>query len=412
MTRSTERLLDCLRNEPATARRACLRHYSAADWRAIAPVAERQGVGPLLYHAIRHHSHGLALSRDLEEELRRKYYVAAARNMRLYHELQRILGLLAARGIAVIVLKGAHLADAAYGNIALRPMGDVDLLLSEDDLKLAEACFLEAGAQPVEHNRVITAHNSHFGYIMADSELRVEIHWRLFPPDYACKIDHSGIWSRAQPLRLAQAEVLALAQEDLLIHVCVHAAKHVPNTSLRMLYDIMQLTSKPEGQFDWQVLSTRARQWGAGRAVYALLRLARELLGAAVCEEHLEALRPAEFDEQKFLLIQQHMLGIDDDDRGTEAWEPGAQWRRARGLRGKILWLLHQAFPSRSQMALEYPAPADSWRIVLYYPVRLKHLVFKHGRTTWAMARGDVRTRIATDRRGELLSLRDWLVSG
>jgi hypothetical protein len=331
--------------------------------------------------------------------------------MRLYHELQRILGLLAARGVPVIALKGAHLADAAYGNIALRPMGDVDLLIGEDDLKLAEAGLLEAGTQPVEHNRVITAHNSHFGYVMTDSGLRVEIHWRLFPPDYACEIDHTGIWSRAQPLRLAQAEVLALAPEDLLIHVCVHAAKHVPNTSIRMLYDIMQLTSKPEGQFDWQVLSTRARQWGVSRGVYALLRLARELLGAPVCEEHLEALRPAEFDEQKFLLIQQHMLGIDDYDTGREAWEPGAQWRRASGLRGKIMWLLHEAFPSRSQMALKYPAPADSWRIVLCYPVRLRHLVFKHGRTTWAMARGDVGTRIATERRGELLSLRDWLIS-
>jgi len=246
---------------------------------------------------------------------------------------------------------------------------------------------------------------------MADSGLRVEIHWRLFPPDYACRIDHRGIWSRAQLLRLAQAEVLALAPEDLLIHVCVHAAKHVPNTSIRMLYDIMQITNSLEGELDWHVLSTRTRQWGTTRAVYALLRLARELLGAAVCEEHLEALRPAELDEQKFRLIQQHMLGIDDDDRGRGAWEPGAQWRRARGLRGKILWLLHQAIPSRSEMALEYPASADSWRILLYYPVRLKHLVFKHGRTTWAMARGDVSTRIATERRGELLSLRDWLIS-
>lgn len=411
MTRITEMLLSCLRKEPAEARLTRLTQYDAADWKGIGATAEQHGVGPLLYHSIGGLAHDLDLPEDVMGEMRRKYYVAAARNVRLYSALRKVLSLLAAQEIPVIVLKGAQLAETVYGNIALRPMRDVDLLIGEDDLKLAEARLLEAGAQPVEHNRVITAHNSHFGYIMADSGLRVEMHWRLFPPDYACEIDHSGIWSRAQPLRLAQAEVLVMAQEDLLIHVCVHAAKHVPNTSIRMLYDIMQLTSKPEGQFDWQVLSTRARQWGVSRGVYALLRLAREMLGAPVCEKHLEALRPAEFDEQKFLLIQQHMLGIDDYDTGREAWEPGAQWRRARGLRGKIMWLLHEAFPSRSQMALNYPAPADSWRIVLCYPVRMKHLVSKHGRTTWAMARGDVSTRIATERRGELLSLRDWLIS-
>ena len=407
----TEKLLNCLRRNPGEEELSSVRRYDAADWQQIMAAAERQGVVPLLYHRLESRREELAIPGDMMEEMRRRYYVAAARNMRLYHELQRILGLLTARGVPVIALKGAHLADAVYGNIALRPMSDVDLLVSEDDLKQAEACLVEAGAQPVELNRVITAKRAHFGYIMADSGLRVEIHWRLFPSGYACKIDHRGIWGRAQLLRLAQAEVLALAPEDLLIHVCVHAAKHVPNTSIRMLYDIMQITNSLEGQLDWHVLSTRTRQWGTTRAVYALLRLARELLGAAVCEEHLEALRPAELDEQKFRLIQQHMLGIDDDDRGRGAWEPGAQWRRARGLRGKILWLLHQAIPSRSEMALEYPASADSWRILLYYPVRLKHLVFKHGRTTWAMARGDVSTRIATERRGELLSLRDWLIS-
>lgn len=411
MTGAVEKLLTCLHRNPGQEELASIGRYDAMDWHGILAAAERQGVVSLLHHRLEGRREGLAITEDMMEELRRKYYVAAARNMRLYRELDRLLAVLQETGVPVILLKGAHLAEAVYGNIALRGMSDVDMLVSEDNLKPAEDCLLEAGVQPVERNRVISAHRSHFTYIMADSGLRVEIHWRLFPPDYPCSIDHRGIWSRAQPLRLARAEVLTLAPEDLLIHVCFHAAKHVPNTSIRMLYDVMQITSSLEERLDWQLLNTRARQWGTSRAVYAFLRLARELLGAVVCEERLEALRPEELDDRKLLLIQQHMLGIDGDDRGTGAWEPGAQWRRARGLRGKIVSLLHQALPSRKQMALKYPAPADSWRILLYYPVRLKHLALKHGRRTWAMARGDVSTRMATERRGELLSLRDWLIS-
>jgi hypothetical protein len=38
--------------------------------------------------------------------------------MHLYHELGKVLGLLRDENIPVIVLKGVHLAELVYGNIA------------------------------------------------------------------------------------------------------------------------------------------------------------------------------------------------------------------------------------------------------------------------------------------------------
>ena len=46
-------------------------------------------------------------------------------------------------------------------------------------------------------------------------------------------------------------------------------------------------------------------------------------------------------------------------------------------------------FPSRLAMAHMYPAAADSWRIVGYYPVRFKDLWVRYSRTLWAVVRRD-----------------------
>ena len=57
------------------------------------------------------------------------YLASAHRNLRLFGELRQILRAFNAAGLSVIPLKGACLAEMIYGNIALRPMVDVDLLL-------------------------------------------------------------------------------------------------------------------------------------------------------------------------------------------------------------------------------------------------------------------------------------------
>jgi hypothetical protein len=60
---------------------------------------------------------------------------SALRNMRRCHELSKVLRILQNDGIPVIVLKGAALAEVVYGNIALRSMSDVDLLVKKGSIK-------------------------------------------------------------------------------------------------------------------------------------------------------------------------------------------------------------------------------------------------------------------------------------
>ena len=131
-----------------------------------------------------------------------------ARNMNLYHELSHVLTVLRHDDIPVIVLKGAHLAEIVYENIALRPMCDVDLLVKKEDLTRVQRKLLETGYSPFT-NRLL-----------------LDIHWHLENSMTDLPVDMDMIWERAQPAFIAGVKVLVLSPEDLLLHLCLHLGFH------------------------------------------------------------------------------------------------------------------------------------------------------------------------------------------
>ncbi len=402
---NTDLLLPCLLKQSAN--KALLRQYSATDWEETLAAAELHGVGPILYHTIKD-INNLDIPENVWEEMRRQYFASAARNMRLYHELQKILHLFHNKNIPLIVLKGAHLSEKVYGNIALRGMGDVDLLVKKEDLPSVEQELLELGSVPRDLNRLMHDHAAHFSYKLPQSGLIVEIHWTLVQTIYPCRIDLDGIWRRAQPMKLQQTPALVLSPEDLLLYLCVHSAKHTHDMHLRMLYDISEVLRHYENVLDWPVICARAQQWGITRALYVFLRLTRELLRVAVPPDRLAAIKPEGFEESYLATAREQILtaGIHVPImQAARLWE-------TKGLFGKLALIGKRLLLSREIMASMYPAPADSWRICLYYPVRLKDVLKRHGGFLWQLVRRNPKTRTAAEKSNKATTLHNWLMSG
>ena len=74
--------------------------------------------------------------------------------------------------------------------------------------------LLALGCKPYDHNRVIGQDNKHFRYTLPKTGLSVEIHWTILAPSYPFQIDVEGLWTRAQPVTLAQFPALALSPEE------------------------------------------------------------------------------------------------------------------------------------------------------------------------------------------------------
>ncbi|MGC9024988.1 MAG: nucleotidyltransferase family protein, partial [Chloroflexia bacterium] len=157
---------------------------SAAEAMALVDQARAEGVAPLLYARV----HGRAvLPSAAEERLRLAYLANAARNFFLLRELERALLALSIQDIPVLLLKGAALGPAVYGNPALRPMGDLDLLVRPADAPCALETLASIGYRPVRPPlRPTTLTTDESQVFLRHGEVNLELHWGLLDfPQYA-----------------------------------------------------------------------------------------------------------------------------------------------------------------------------------------------------------------------------------
>lgn len=396
-------LLDCLSSAPDAASAARLASCSASDWQAIVQASLRHGVTPLLYRRLQARAPGTALPASALATLRGVYLQSAAANVRLYHELGKLLGALRQAGIPVIALKGAHLAELVYANIALRPMSDVDLLVREGDLQLAARTLAAAGYASDSASVVRQAHLPPF---CKPGEASVEVHWTITLPTDPFRIDVDGLWDRARPARIAGVDLLVLSPEDLLLHVCLHAAfLHHFEGGLRPFCDISALLSRFGPELDWGAVGLRARQWGARNCVYLTLRLARGLVRASVPDVVLSALEPTDLSAGFVTWARERILL--EEDHTTPA---GTALERLSGARrlSQLTTVLKIAFPPPQDLAKLKPAFSFPKPVCLYYLLRAKYLLSRHGPSVWRLRRPN-RALLAQAERENAVS--DWLAS-
>jgi hypothetical protein len=412
-SRTDELLLYCLRVVPDEADDGRLETLSSSDWDVLIEESGRYGVAPLLYHRLKTSHSDIPIPANVMARLRPIYLQSAARNMHLYHELSKVLGLLRNANIPVIVLKGAHLAEIVYGNIALRPMGDVDVLVHKDDLMRVEAALLGIGCAPTECHRQIAKDNFHFVYGLPSSELFVEVHWNFLPSMYRFKIDIDGQWERSRQAIVAGVDVSVLCPEDLLLHLCLHTSiSHLFEMGLKPLYDIFETIRYFGKKIDWRQVQLRSEEWGEAKCAYLTFRLARELLGASVPDDLMKAIKPSDFDERFMVLAKERIFVYGHWNSDGLSLSPNiAQLWEAKRLLNKGTLFVRRAFPSPEEVARGYPAPSDSIRIYFYYLVRIKDLLLRHGRQVWRLLRWNEGMRGLAKQQNDMTQLKDWLMS-
>lgn len=144
------------------------------DWEALADVAGRHGVLPLLYDS-------LAKAQCVPEAVRREVTVSARSAVRQSYRIlflcKYLIGRLEEAGIAVALLKGVGTASF-YPQPELRKTGDVDLLLLEPEKqKDARRILLACGLAETNQQRAL----HHIVYQTPES-IEVELHTMLAEP--------------------------------------------------------------------------------------------------------------------------------------------------------------------------------------------------------------------------------------
>lgn len=230
------------------------------DWQTIGQLASSHGVAPLLHYHANQHPWGESLPGELCQALAREYYASAAQNALLIAELERILGVLNNAGIPVVVLKGAHLAQAIYPDPALRPMHDLDLLVHPEHLFPAIKALKTIGyrQQKITYHAVLAGG--------PDRCVNLELHWLLLPSRDP-KAMMAWFWERTEPFggdELSPRESFCFNPTATLLYLAghlgmMHAGEQPP---LLWWYDLVLLGRDREVDVDWGQLIRNGEPWG------------------------------------------------------------------------------------------------------------------------------------------------------
>lgn len=380
-------LCRCLRSDDTEAKAAFLKDLSYEAWEGVLSLSNRMGVTPLLWDRLSDLCLGSRVPAEIQGRLRRSYFSTVRRNAFLYERLARIVKVFSEAGVRVIVLKGAHLAEFVYGNIGLRPMADIDLLVRKRDLEVCAGKLGELGYTASTHVDIeascAAAH--HLPVFECPGGVRVEIHSCICPPRIPLKLGLEDAWARSREVDLAGLRAHVLSPEDLLIHICVHASyQHLFAMGIRPLCDVCEIVNRYERDLNWGVLLERAEAAGVARGVSLTLLLAHELLGAALPEPVLNSCRQAAPD----LHALEYAGAL-----ATTAVEDGMRMNPLLGrmcddasLLQKLLVMARSLFLSRAQMHLLYKIPKGM--LPLWYAVRAKDLFVRYRDFMWRLMSG------------------------
>ena len=366
-------ILNCLRETSQSELLASFDEFSGPEWSAWVEVINYMGLAQIIYSRLR--KQGLSLPAQVAAQLQANLHLNSANNLGILRGLHKISEVFESGGISFILLKGVFLAEKLYGNFGERQITDLDILIHIDDMSRAIKLVEELGyrsktSYDPQFELQVTQHVP--PYYM-DGMPMLEIHQALLDPMPHFHIDMDGIWQRALRTRVGGRKMLVLCDEDLLLHLCAHAAyNHLFDNELRLLYDIKLLVQKYGAGLAWPALGRRAQAWGIQNAVYLALRLTDELLGCPLPSDGWQTLQPAEFDERLLQACRVRIFGKQSVEGGLVVI-----WSQA-GPVNRMLAALRRVFIPRPLLARKYHLSPDSKRLFLYYPVRFFDLLTKY----------------------------------
>jgi len=307
---------------------------SPLDWERMLRLVDHHRLVPQVYGTLSACSH-LVPTRQLDA-LRSRYRENARNALWFTAELQRVLSYLESAGIPALPYKGPVLAKTLYGEVTQRQFNDLDILIRPADVPRAKAALLALGypcspeLRPQQEPAYIA---SGCGYVFHSPAGRnlLDLQWRILPRFYSIDFDVADFLKRADEIDLetqsmedarprpsecitgamrcreaavehsprrkpwVESETLpspggardhglgcrmrTLRAEDLLLVLCVHAAKHVW-IQLSWLCDIAQLANSQP--LDWNAIQDEACRLGIERIVSLNLLLARKLFRSAL----------------------------------------------------------------------------------------------------------------------------------
>ena len=294
------------------------------DWSAVLVGARRHRVTQAVVAALKTLGGAPILA-----ELRAKSLTDAVICNEQVGEIARLAQAFEGAAIPMMVLKGIPLSLSLYGDHCPRGAGDIDLLVSPDQLLQADILLRGRGygrssTMALERGQAICQSRiKDILYTHPQTGQIVELHQRLTENPYLLPTDFRSLWDERDCLTVGGAEIVMLPRRVLPLYLCVHGASHCWER-LRWLVDLADVLRAPE-RLDRALADAQAE--GLGSVMREAITLCNQWLGLSVAPRYLlssKAMAP---------FIRRFFSG----ERWRQSAKPGSrEWLRRYSFWGRL----------------------------------------------------------------------------
>ena len=281
------------------------------DWARVASVAVPNRMATILRDVIEARGLRDSLPDAPLQEIDASADRLQARAQMMSRSLADFLRCAGEDGVEAVVLKGLSISVNVYGQPAMRPGGDIDLLVLRSQVRrciqVLERMGIGAFWPNLMDDRYYERHHLHQQRSSKDLQIWYEIHWAFDHPYTLFTIDYEGMLDRTGPGTLLGQPVRELTPPDLLLSLAVHLVKHaiyLPHTTGRpdlgravladgmLMYflDVAEVIRGADAGSNWDALVELARETGTREVIGSVLSACRSLLGTPVSERTLASL--------------------------------------------------------------------------------------------------------------------------
>jgi hypothetical protein len=348
------------------------------DWENFVQRAMATHLAPLLFRSLSTFR-GQGVPDEALATLQRSYNTVLSTNIRMYALFSEIAEAWHQAGIEVIPLKGIYLAESVYGDIGLRHLSDMDLLVREGTVERCAEVAHKHGwevkwflQQTEEFTRDFgSAHPVKFIKAGAVIELHTHIHNR----GKSYRVDIEEYWKNSSPAKLSGHTIRTLRNSDLIQHLCIHLYKHMASTELKIssFCDIREVLGTGLSQEEWEILRASSALYNAWNEVQTVLYLCGEFWGVAVPSYLLNDFRSEQKAQVSKLFLHYFTAG---GIVGTEKLHRLLSITlknvgQADGVQGKAQYLRSFLFPTGEYLRQRYRMNGITLLLRVYHPSRL-----------------------------------------
>ena len=351
------------------------------DWRYLLKIASLHKLQFLLYQSLKNVCPE-SVPDGILKQLETRYLRNVAYSLRITRQLFEIIDFLDDHGIQAMPFKGPVLSELAYGDLTLRPIGDLDLLVDRQNAFKSVGLFIDQGFRTeldLDHKqfRAYAAKKNSVAMYDPDSDLTLDLHWEM-----------SGNYS-FEPLVLGRMKQdlfrMAMAGkavpqprvETLLVYLCLHGTRDCWK-DMESVSSIAGLIAGHDN-WDWTRVDRMANRMRCKRMVLLGLVLARDLFDTKLPATILKAVadNPVVLnlasDVGKYLFESSESEMVENRKSKFSSFHFRARDRWPEKLR----YARHLLLSATAQEWTRFPLPAGlSFLHLLLRPLRLSLTLF------------------------------------